>query len=117
MSYPVLCPGPPREKIIPKDHCLGGRGNIRLMTTQKHDFYKRTVDREKGMAQPDNLKMFAGIMSDLTTTGLSYRPNCVGPTKNCKPEVQYAFNPLSFLRIYSICPKPSNLFFIFVNSF
>lgn len=101
MSYPVVCQGPPREKIIPKDHCLGGRGNIRLVTTQKHDFYERTVDREKGMARPDNLKMFGGIMSDLTTTGLSYRPNCVGPIKNFKPEIQYAFKSLTPSAVYT----------------
>ncbi|CAH1726693.1 uncharacterized protein LOC114119622 isoform X1 [Aphis gossypii] len=93
MSYPVQCVSMV-QKVVPKNNCLGGQGPMRMMTTQKHDYYGPCnydgFGRSKKIVQSDSLVINSDCpMVGLTTNSCSYQPVYGKRQKNFKPNQCY----------------------------
>ncbi|XP_025407605.1 uncharacterized protein LOC112681575 [Sipha flava] len=80
MSYPIHCSSRV-SKIVPRDHCLGGKTSMKKETTMVHDFYLPCdVDREKKILPRNNFRGYDDCpMDSLTTNNCSYQPVCTVP--------------------------------------
>ncbi|XP_050444246.1 uncharacterized protein LOC126847875 [Adelges cooleyi] len=90
LSYQRPC-GSLVQKIKPRDHRMMGEGCMRLLTTQKHDYYdvQKDCKREDSIKRHDNLYVPNCPMDSQTTNAFSYRPVEISPVKNCKPLLSY----------------------------
>ncbi|XP_025411487.1 LOW QUALITY PROTEIN: uncharacterized protein LOC112684275 [Sipha flava] len=91
MSYPIHY-SPRVDKIVPRDHCLGGKGPMKKETTMVHDFYiPCDINRQKKILPRNNLRGYDDCpMNSLTTNNCSYQPVCTVPVISYKPKDCYS---------------------------
>ncbi|XP_075221924.1 uncharacterized protein LOC142324803 [Lycorma delicatula] len=77
-------------KIPPRDHCLLGVGPIQEMTTHRHDYVPKGIEKPNKIEHPGCLGLSNQPMEQKTTNSLSYAwPDYYEPANSFKPEKRY----------------------------
>lgn len=108
MSYPGWYNNTPRSLIIPCRHDLLGKGPLSNVTTQRHDYVPKEVDKAIPIRPINNLFVADSPLSDLTTHRMSYLPNegCKRDLIIPRESMDWPSGPLESTTIHKMSYQP-----------